>query len=151
MKAIVRQLNIDDVKFLEDIDDYRSKILLEELQSSNEENIDYISYGIFSESNELIGFCGLSHSEEYDSYKFWDSNSRAISELYMKDEYNNDLSLYCDLLNFILYDKQNKNYNIFFDNIINLNFDYFDQLGFVQLDDGVLVRLVDDSIFYDSI
>ena len=122
MKTKVKQLNIEDVNFLEAIDDYRSKILLEELQSNNEEDIDYIAYGIFSESDELIGFCGLSHSEEYDSYKFWDSKSKAISELYMKDEYNDDLSLYCDLLNYILYDKQNKKYNIYFDNIINLNF-----------------------------
>ena len=138
MRARIRKLETRDFEALEHIDNYNAKIILEELQSNNE---NYIAYGIFIGFDTLIGFCSLSHEDEFDTYEYWDSKSKAISELYVLDIYNDDLELYCDLLNTVLTDKDNQDINIFFDNKINLPFEYYDQLGFTLLSDGILVRL----------
>ena len=141
MKPRIRKLNTDDIKSLEELDNYNAKIIIEELSSKEDNQIFYEAYGIFIEYNTIVGCCSISDSDEYDSYKYWDDNSKAISELYLKDEYNNDLDLYCELLSFILEDESNKDSNIFFDNNINLPSNYYEQLGFVTIQDGVLVRL----------
>ena len=147
MKPRIRKLNIEtDKEALEQhIDKVYAKIILDELQSDNEDGIIYEAYGIFSSFNTLIGFCSVSNYSEYDSSEYFDENSKGISELYIEDYsdeyYSSKLELCCDLLNFILNDESNKDSNIFYDNNINLNNTMIEQLGFKILDEGVLVRL----------
>lgn len=138
MRARIRKLEEKDFKAMEQIENYNAKIILEELQSNNDDQ--YIGYGVFIGFDTLIGFCGLSHGDEFDTYENWNENSRAISELYILDIYNDDLEIYCDLFDFILQDECNKEFDIYYDNNINLPFEYYDQLGFIQQSEGILVR-----------
>ena len=141
MRARVRKLDENDLGSLERIDHCNAKIVLEEL---NDTETDYEAYGIFEGYDTLIGFCGLSHSHEYDTYKYWDENSKCISELYLSESCT--IELCCELLNYILTDESNKDSNIYFDNSINLKPNFYEQLGFTALYDGILVRLSKENI-----
>lgn len=141
MRARIRKLNKDDCDSLGEIDNYKAKIIIEELQ---DDETDYLAYGVFEGYDTLVGFCGLSHSSEYETYKYWDDNSRCISELYLSEGY--DIETYCDLLNYILTDESNIDSNIYFENHINLKPSFYEQLGFVALYDGTLVRLSEENL-----
>ena len=150
MKPRIRKLNIETDK--ESLEQYSektvfAKIILDELQTSNDEGVIYEAYGVFTAYNTLIGFCSVSNYLEYDAFEYFDENSKGISEMYIEDYsdeyYSNKLELCCDLLSYVLNDESNKDSNIFFDNNININDTMAEQLGFITLDEGVLVRLSD--------
>lgn len=138
MIARIRKLNEDDLPALEQYDCDSAKIVLEEIKT----NEDYSIYGIFLDLDNLVGFCALSSAEEnYTCYKYYTKESKAISELYLKEDYNKITTLYCDLLDFVLHDKDNMEKIIYFDNVINLDKEYYDHLGFELINDGILVRV----------
>ena len=139
MIARIRKLNEDDLPALKEIDNYNAKILVEELESK--EDSSYKAYGIFFDLDVLVGFCSISKAEDYSNYKYYDNDSLAIDEVYLLPDYNKITSLYCDLLDFVLNDKENKDCNIFFNNNINLDESYYTHLGFDIIEDGILVRI----------
>ena len=136
MIARIRKLNEDDLPRLQNINSDSAKIILEEFS-------DIQAYGIFLDLDNLIGFCALSDAEDYSNYKYYTNECKAVSEIYLLEEYNKIPNLYCDLLDFVLNDKLNKDYIIYFDNNINLEYDMYDHLGFESIDDGILVRIPD--------
>lgn len=144
MIARIRKLNNDDLPALRNIDNYNAKILIEELESK--EDNSYQAYGIFFDLDVLVGFCSISKAEDYSNYKYYNKDSRCINEVYILPDYSKIISLYCDLLDFVLNDKENKNYNIFYDNSINLEDKYYKHLGFDMIEDGILIRISDKQL-----
>ena len=101
MIARIRKLNEEDLPALEQFDCDNAKIIIEEMKT----NENYIAYGLFLDLDTLIGFCALSSAEEnYTDYKYFTKESKAISELYLKEDYNKITTLYCDILDFVLHD-----------------------------------------------
>lgn len=138
MIARIRKLNKEDLPALKEINSDNAKIVTEELDTIE----DYQAYGIFLDLDNLVGFCALTSAlENYSNYKYYTPDSKAISELYLIENYNKITSLCCDLLDFVLHDKDNKDCTIYFDNEINLSEEYYDHLGFELIDDGILVRI----------
>ena len=146
MKPYIRKLNIEDIELLEAIDNCETRILIDELESKEEATYLYEPYGIFLSESELIGCCALTNSYDYTSYKYWNSeNSKAITELWIKDDYigdNNEdkFDLCLDLLGYILDQDSNKDYNIYYDNNMNLYKEKLDKMGFISLYDEVLLK-----------
>ncbi len=145
MKPYIRKLNIEDIELLETIDNCETRILIDELESK-EATYLYEPYGIFLSESELIGCCALTNSYDYMTYMYWNSeNSKAITELWIKDDYigdNNEdkFDLCLDLLNYILNQDSNKDYNIYYDNNMNLYKEKIDTMEFITLYDGVLLK-----------
>ena len=154
MKSRIRKLNISENGIFDQIEDvYISNIMIEELNAvrENKSNTEYTVYGIFNRDNELIGCCGIGKDEGYASYEYWTNTSKSITEITINDKYKNDISLYCDLLDYVLTDNGNLECNVFFDNSIDLEEEYYKQLGFISLPDGVLVRLAINYNFEEEI
>ncbi len=147
MKPYIRKLNIEDIELLKAIDNCETRILVDELESNEETTYLYEPYGIFLSESELIGCCALTNSYDYTTYQYWNSeNSKAITELWIKDDYideeeNKDKYDLClDLLDYILNQDSNKDYNIYYDNNMNLYKEKIDKMGFITLYDGILLK-----------
>lgn len=149
MEIRIRKLNEDDVTALGDIIDCNetNKIIIEEILK--EKDYMYKPYGLFIDE-VLVGYCSLSSSDEYSSYKDWTNDCASIGELFIKEEYST-VDLYCDILYYILFlDEENKNLKIYYDNNINLENKYFSHLGFIELNEGLLVRIPDSLLKEES-
>ena len=148
MKTTVRKLEKDDLDLLDRIsdsmeDNHRSGTMLREEMRANISNTGNLGdiYGLFSEKNLIIGCCSLTDADDFSCYKFWTTDSKAISILYIEQEYRENEYNYFKLIDFILNDTSNKDINIYFNNDMNLDTDLYKKLGFILLYDDTWVRV----------
>lgn len=132
---LVRKLDENDIDIIKTLDELSSNISLSELITDEDSSI----YGLFNDDNKLIGYSCIESAEEASSSKYWNSDSIMINNLFIIDEYKDNIEYiqyYIEYLIGIL-----PKVNIFV-NIDSESYkDIFISFGFIDDNNGSIVKL----------